>query len=196
MSRRFTVNGSSTCLVCVVEDDARGMRRPLHAATVGMDLVTASDCSGSDPAEQGTILLHPPPKCRQRYSRKMIEEARELLIGVWRVGSYQDRPSVEDEWDDTYGADVDGLIIYHASGWLSVQVAGSDGRYDAYFGLFTIVEAAAQDAAIVGVVRHEVLASSITELLTADETRPFRVTDATLVLGDGETWRRTSSRVS
>ena len=45
----------------------------------------------------------------------MIDEARERLIGVWRLVSYQDRPSVEDEWDDTYGADVDGLIVYDAT---------------------------------------------------------------------------------
>jgi hypothetical protein len=126
----------------------------------------------------------------------MIDEAWGRLIGVWRLVSYQDRPSVQDEWDDTYGADVDGLIVYDASGWLSIQVAGSDGRYDSYFGRFTIVQADARDAAVVGVVRHEVLASSIPDLLKADQTRPFRVTDATLVLGDGETWHRTSSRVS
>lgn len=126
----------------------------------------------------------------------MIDEARERLIGVWRVESYQDRPSVEDEWEDTYGADLDGLIIYDASGWLSIQVTGSDGRYDAYFGRFTIVKAAAQEAALVGVVKHEVIASSIPDLLTADEARPFRVTNGTLVLGDGETWHRTARRVS
>jgi hypothetical protein len=125
----------------------------------------------------------------------MINEARERLTGVWRLVSYQDRASVKDEWVDTYGANVDGLIVYDASGWLSIQVAGSGGRYDAYFGRFTIDEATDRDGAVVGVVRHEVLASSIPDLLTAEETRPFRVTDKTLVLGDGETWHRTCSRV-
>lgn len=121
----------------------------------------------------------------------MIDEARQRLTGVWRLESYQDRPSVADEWEDTYGADVDGLIVYDASGWLAIQVAGSDGRYDSYFGRFTIIEADAQNGAMVGVVQHQLLAASIPDLLTADESRPFRVTDATLVLGDGETWHRT-----
>jgi hypothetical protein len=125
----------------------------------------------------------------------MVDRAHERLVGVWRLVSYQDRASVEDEWADTYGADVDGLIVYDASGWLAIQVAGSDGRYDSYFGRFTIGEATERDGAVVGIVRHEVLASSIPELLTADETRPFRVTGTTLVLGDGETWHRTCSRV-
>ncbi|MFL6040569.1 MAG: hypothetical protein ACJ740_04100 [Gaiellales bacterium] len=125
----------------------------------------------------------------------MVDEARERLIGVWRLVSYQDRASVEDEWTDTYGVSVDGLIVYDASGWLSIQVAGSDGRYDSYFGRFTIGEATEHDEAVVGIVRHEVLASSIPELLTADDTRPFRVTGRTLVLGDGETWHRTCRRV-
>ena len=127
----------------------------------------------------------------------MIDKARKRLAGVWRLTSYQDRLSVEDEWEDTYGVNVDGLIVYDATGWLSIQVSGSDDRYDSYFGRFTIVEAATEhDGAIAGVVRHEVLASSIPELLTAGETRPFRVTGTTLVLGDGETWHRTSRRVS
>jgi hypothetical protein len=132
---------------------------------------------------------------RRDIVRGMIDGAHERLIGVWRLVSYQDRASVEDEWADTYGVDVDGLIVYDASGWLAIQVAGSDGRYDSYFGRFTIGEAIEHDGAVVGVVRHEVLASSIPELLTADETRPFRVTATTLVLGDGQTWHRTCSRV-
>ena len=87
----------------------------------------------------------------------MIDRANERLIGVWRLVSYQDRASVEDEWADTDGVDVDGLIVYDASGWLAIQVAGSDGRYDSYFGRFTIGEATEHDGAVVGVVRHEVL---------------------------------------
>lgn len=86
--------------------------------------------------------------------------------------------------------------MYTREGWLSIQVAGSDGRHDSYFGRFTITEAVEEAGTVVGVVRHEVLASSMPELLTADETRPFRVTDDVLVLGDGQTWRRTANRLS
>jgi len=38
----------------------------------------------------------------------MINEARERLVGVWRLTAYQDRSSVEDEWDDTHGVNADG----------------------------------------------------------------------------------------
>ncbi|HEY0389167.1 MAG TPA: hypothetical protein VGC71_12055 [Gaiellales bacterium] len=48
---------------------------------------------------------------------------------------------------------------------------------------------------MVGVVRHEVVASSMPEMMTADPTRPFRISGATLILGDGLTWRRVFQRV-
>jgi hypothetical protein len=48
---------------------------------------------------------------------------------------------------------------------------------------------------VVGVVRHEVVASSMPEMMTADPTRPFRISGATLILGDGLTWRRVFQRV-
>lgn len=47
--------------------------------------------------------------CAERvYRRGMINEARERLVGVWRLTAYQDRSSVEDERDDTYGVKVAG----------------------------------------------------------------------------------------
>lgn len=109
--------------------------------------------------------------------------------------SYDDRDSPEAPWGASYGADVDGVIIYHESGWLSVSVGG-DGRFDAYLGRFEIVEASAEGEDVVGTVNHEIVATSMPELLTIDQSRPFRVSDETLVLGDGETWRRVCRRLS
>ena len=45
---------------------------------------------------------------RGEHRRGMINEARERLVGVWRLTAYQDRSSVEDEWDDTHGVNADG----------------------------------------------------------------------------------------
>jgi hypothetical protein len=117
------------------------------------------------------------------------------LCGVWRVIGYDDRPSPEVPWTPSYGSDVDGLIVYDPSGWLSISIAGA-GRYDSYFGRFAVVEATKSGDATFGVVNHELIASSIPELLTLDQARPFRVADDTLVLGDELTWRRVCRRVS
>ena len=116
------------------------------------------------------------------------------LTGAWRVTRYDDRASVEHEWTETYGPAVDGLILYHPSGWMSVQIAGSGG-FGGYFGRFTVVEIGEQGGDIKGTLNHLILASSMPELLTADPTRPFRISGDTLVLGDEETWRRMCERV-
>ena len=97
-------------------------------------------------------------------------------------------------WTPRYGPDLDGLIIYDCSKWLSVNIGGA-GRFDSYFGRFTILEAAFRGDDVVGVIHHEIVATSMPELLTIDQTRPFRVTGDTLILGDEETWRRICQRL-
>jgi hypothetical protein len=124
-----------------------------------------------------------------------MDDVGRRLVGVWRVTRYDDRGSAEAPWTESYGSEVDGLIIYDESGWLSVSVAGA-GRFDSYFGRFTILEASPDGDDVVGTVNHEIVATSIPELLTIDQRRPFRVNDETLTLGDGETWRRVCQRVS
>ena len=60
-----------------------------------------------------------------------------------------------------------GLIVYDASGSLSVQICRTDGsRFDAYFGRFTIAEVGEQKGDVVGIVNHNVVAGSMPELLT------------------------------
>ena len=120
---------------------------------------------------------------------------RGRLIGVWRVTSYDDRDSPDAPWSASYGPEVDGVIIYHESGWLSVSVGGG-GRFDAYLGRFEIVDASAEGEDVVGTVNHEIVATSMPELLSIGQSRPFRVTDESLVLGDGKTWRRVCRRLS
>jgi hypothetical protein len=124
-----------------------------------------------------------------------VDDLRGQLIGAWRVKRYDDRGSISEEWEETYGPDVDGLIVYHDSGWLSVQVIGSDGRLDGYFGRFEVVEICERDGDTTGLLHHLIDASSMPELLSADPERPFRVSGDTLVLGDEATWRRICERV-
>jgi Lipocalin-like domain len=129
------------------------------------------------------------------HSSWMVNDADQTpLHGAWRLVSYDDRVSSDMPWAATYGSDVDGLIIYDSSGWLSVNVCGA-GRFDSYFGLFTVLEAERRDSDVVGVVNHEIVASSIPELLTIDQTRPFRIAGETLILGDEDTWRRICRRL-
>jgi lipocalin-like protein len=124
-------------------------------------------------------------------------EPSHRLLGAWRLTAYDDRESVDDEWGKTYGADPVGLAIYDKTGCLSMQICEANGsRFDAYFGRFAISGVSEENGGdLVGVVHHEVVASSMPEMLTADPTRPFRISGATLVLGDGLTWRRIFERV-
>jgi hypothetical protein len=125
-----------------------------------------------------------------------VDDLRRRLIGAWRVKRYDDRDSVDDEWAETYGPDVDGLIVYDASGWLAVNVVGSDGGLDSYYGRFEVVDIREEDGDIRGLLNHLVAASSIPELLSSDPARPFRVSGNTLILGDEETWRRICERAA
>jgi hypothetical protein len=124
-----------------------------------------------------------------------MDVARAQLVGAWRVTAYDDRASTDVAWASSYGDDVDGLIIYHETGWLTVSVSG-DGRFDSYFGHFDVLEASRDGDSVVGRVNHELVESSVPELLTLDQSRPFRVTATTLVLGDEQTWRRVCERLS
>jgi hypothetical protein len=123
-----------------------------------------------------------------------VDDLRRRLIGAWRVKRYDDRDSVDDEWAETYGSDVDGLIMYDESGWLAVHAVGSDGRLDSYVGRFEVVDIREEDGDVRGLLNHLIVASSMPELLTADPVRPFRISGDALVLGDEETWRRICER--
>lgn len=125
-----------------------------------------------------------------------MEEPRDPLLGAWRLRRYQDRESPDEPWVDTYGPDVDGMLVYDPSGWLSVHVAAVGGRLDSYFGQFSVIEIHREASGeVTGLVHHLIQASSMPGLLTADPARPFRVAGDTLTLGDGETWRRVCRRL-
>lgn len=124
-----------------------------------------------------------------------MDDLRRRLIGAWRVKRFDDRDSIDDEWTETYGPDVDGLIVYHESGWLTVSVARRGGTLDSYFGRFEVVEIGQEHGDVTGLLNHLIVASSLPELLDADPARPFRVSGDALILGDETTWRRICERV-
>ncbi len=125
-----------------------------------------------------------------------LEEVRRQLIGAWRVVRYDDRVSTDDAWSASYGDDVDGLVVYDESGWLSISVSGS-GRYDSYFGRFAVLEVGAEEPdGIRGRIKQTVVASNMPGLETMDPTRPFRLSGDTLVLGDEVLWQRVCTRAA
>ena len=122
-----------------------------------------------------------------------VEDVRCRLLGSWLVTSYEERPSVDAPWTPVYGHDVVGLIVFDRSGWCSVGVAG-DGRYDSYFGRFELVDASTGSDGDRGTIDYSVVASDIPDQLLADRRQPFRLRHDSLVLGDGELWRRVCTR--
>jgi len=73
-----------------------------------------------------------------------LGDAREALIGVWRFLSYEDRDVIDDPWVQTFEDAPRGVILYHASGLLSVQVAAAPSddaapwSYVGYLGTFEV----------------------------------------------------------
>ena len=129
-----------------------------------------------------------------------VTEARSALVGVWRLQSYADRSAVEEPWEFTFGSDPRGLIVYHGSGLMSVQVAAAPGddapwRYVGYLGTFDVKEADRQDAKIVGIVLHHMDVAYPPELLDEEAERDFQVEGDALMLGDGLTARRVLERI-
>jgi hypothetical protein len=101
-------------------------------------------------------------------------------------------------WTDTYGPGVQGLVVYHPSGALSVQVAPdatSDQPYTAYFGTWELREATVAEGVASGVVLHRMTGATPPELLTEVGERLFRVSPDRLLLGDDVTWRRSCIRL-
>ena len=127
--------------------------------------------------------------------------AREALVGAWQLVAYADRDSVEAPWIETFGADPQGLIVYHHSGRMSVHVAAALGdeaapwQYVGYFGLFEIESARQHDGRIQGLVLHHMEAAYPRELLDEGPARDFTLEGDELMLGDGLTARRTLRRV-
>jgi hypothetical protein len=130
-----------------------------------------------------------------------IDAARRALVGAWRLLSYADRSAVEEPWAFTFGNDPRGLIVYHGSGLVSVQIAAAPGddaapwRYIGYLGTFEVREANLREGRIVGTILHHMDVAYPPELLDEEPERDFQVEGDALMLGDGSTARRVLERI-
>jgi hypothetical protein len=120
------------------------------------------------------------------------DRAREALLGAWRLVAFEDRPTQDDPWTQTYGPEPSGLIVYDASGTVAtiVPAAGSVDELVAYYGEFHVTEARVDGDALRGVVEHYMEIASPAWLLEEEPPRPFELSSDRLVLGDRRTARR------
>ena len=128
------------------------------------------------------------------------------IVGTWRLVSYEDKPPSGPSLHP-FGEDPQGLLMYDASGHMSIQImkvphpkvaSGDDSRvtpeekqalydaYVAYFGTYTV-------DADRGVVIHHVEADLADVYVGNDEERPFALRGDTLIIAprwtlDGEEW--------
>jgi Lipocalin-like domain len=128
------------------------------------------------------------------------DAARDAIVGLWRLVSYEDRENESQAWTRTDGEQPSGLAVYHSSGMLSVQLFGSPGSdssayHVGYIGTFSVREAHPDGNGFSGVVEHQMQSASDPELLALDVARQFSVSGDRLMLGDGHLWRRTFERV-
>ena len=127
------------------------------------------------------------------------DAARDAIVGLWRLVSYEDRENESQAWTRTDGEQPSGLAVYHSSGMLSVQLFGSPGSdttyYVGYLGTFSVREARPDGDGFSGVVEHWMESASDPALLALDVAREFTVSGDRLMLSDGRVWRRTFERI-
>jgi Lipocalin-like domain len=105
-----------------------------------------------------------------------MSELRAGLLGGWRLESFVSRDIATDVERRPYGDNPSGLILYTADGYMSAQLTPDDAsEYIAYGGRFHVDEEAAT-------VRHEVLVSSVADLLTRPQLRRARIDGDRLTL--------------
>jgi lipocalin-like protein len=119
------------------------------------------------------------------------------LVGTWRFVEITDFDSTGAPIQ-YFGDKPCGFIIYTATGQVSVHIARCPtpdlsppelaATYNGYFGTYTVNEAR-------GLVTHLVEGGSAPDYIGTPQQRPFRITGDTLVLGDGQSYKRVLVRV-
>ena len=109
---------------------------------------------------------------------------RSDLLGGWTLLSFKASDD-SGALRQPLGSHPSGLILYTADGWMSAQLAASDQTaeipdYIAYGGRFHVDEDTAT-------VRHDVVMSTMPELLAQPQFRRFRVDGAVLTLSTSTT---------
>ncbi len=138
--------------------------------------------------------------------------ATHALIGTWRVSEFADLDK-NGEWQYRFGKHPRGYFVYDASGHVHIQIMkvpplapfpeanifegtppsaehalAAYSAYVAYFGTYS-VDAKNQ------VVTHHVEGSLAPEFTGTDQSRPFKLENDTLEIGDSKNWRRVLERV-
>ena len=118
------------------------------------------------------------------------------LIGAWQIVAVDDRDGPGQPWE-SYGPEPGGVIVYDASGVVSAHLIreGTIDGYLGYWGRYRVTESTTDDEAITGVVEHHLDGGSESMLFDESPARPFRLSGDTLVIGDGETFRRELRRI-
>src|SRR2546423_12353942 len=110
-----------------------------------------------------------------------IEKARDAILGLWELVAYKDRASEADAWTLGYGETPTGVVIYHPSGRLCVQVfpqTDQPAAYDyvGYIGTYVVREARADNGGISGGVEHHKTSSSPPQPLAEPPDPPLHLT--------------------
>ena len=119
------------------------------------------------------------------------------LVGTWRFVEITDVDSTGAPIQ-YFGEKPCGFIIYTVTGQVSVHIARCPtpdqsapelaATYNGYFGTYSVNEAR-------GLVTHQVEGGSAPDYIGTPQQRPFKITGDTLVLGDGQSWKRVLVRV-
>lgn len=128
------------------------------------------------------------------------------LLGAWRLVSYEDRDTEEDECEQQLPAGSEGVAICDRAGTWSVHVyapppADSDdpdeeALYLGDFGRCEVRDGVHEQDTVRGTLVVEMLGGHPVSVFGGNDPRPFEITGDTLVLGDQKPWRRTGHRIT
>lgn len=134
-----------------------------------------------------------------------MSEARHRLVGTWKLVEWRNQDSLGVS-HERFGSEPRGLIVYTASGHLSIHLMHEDGKdvsncepltdallvnsacYGGYFGTYRIEQG---DSVVV----HEPIGGTYLSYIETDQRRKFEVVGDSLWLGWSDTIHRLFLRV-
>jgi hypothetical protein len=110
-----------------------------------------------------------------------MSDLRAALLGGWLLQSFVSRDGKTGEVRHPFGEHPRGLILYTNDGHMSAQLTpGADGEFVSYGGRFHVDEASAT-------VRHDVVISTMPELLETPQIRQAHIEGDLLTLSASQT---------
>ena len=138
-------------------------------------------------------------------NREPMSQTSHPLVGTWKLMEWRNQDSL-GVWHERFGAAPRGLIVYGASGHLSIHLMHEDGRevsncepptdgllvnnacYGGYFGTYRIEPG---DSVVV----HEPIGGTYLSYIDTDQRRRFEVRGDSLWRGRSDTIHRLFLRV-